>query len=377
MRRLVETWAICIGLCCLATVARSAEQEGAAVVLVMDCSLRMAESLPGEDANATRFSAARAALLSTVTSTADKDGAALGVVCFGHRLAWDEGEQPDLVEQSEYLSQTAGFAAISNLLPGNDVEVLRRPLALSAQDARFSTPILETLRPWGEAPVNRALSLAMRQFASAAGSERGIVLITAGGDKIGQNGVRFTKQQVLDSYYKRRVPVHVIAVGASPDTTEATWNDLRAIARRTQGSFHTVESSEQLKEAVRAAVDAIAQGNAIPAVAKLPSVAEAVPRPASATAVGDARYTDAPTGAAVEGVVLYYGRPLRKARVTIDGLAPVVADAAGEFRVGTLAPGRYTVQVSGEAHHQPYRGQFTLVVPERAAEPLFVEYDLN
>lgn len=377
MGRLAGTWAACIGLCCLTTVARGAEPEGPAVVVVLDCSLRMAESLPGGEGDATRFSAARAALISAVTSTVNKEGTALGVVCLGHRLAWDEAEQPDIVEQADYLSQTAGFAAINSLLPGNDVEVLRRPLTLSAQDARFAAPILETLRPWGEAPVNRALTAAMRQFSSAGGAQQGIILITAGGEKIGQNGVRFSRQEVLETYYRRRVPMHVVAVGAASDTNDATWNDLRHFARRTHGSFQPVESSSRVQEAVRTAYDAIVQGATVPAPPRFPAVAESLPRPATATAIGDARYSDAPAGASVEGVVLCYGRPLRKAQVTVEGQSAVVTDAAGEFRLGALAPGRYAVHVVGDSHHRPYISEFTLVVPDRSAEPLFVEYDLR
>src|SRR5690606_21577583 len=152
-----------------ATPALAGQNVGTAVVVVLDCSLRMSEQLEADDdgEEATRFKASRQALNDTVVTAATREDMALGVVCFGHRLAWDEGENPDLVEKSEYLSRTAAFPAISNLLPVNDVETLRRPLRLTEEDARFAKPVLDTLRPWGEAPVSRALVLAERQFASA------------------------------------------------------------------------------------------------------------------------------------------------------------------------------------------------------------------
>lgn len=380
MARWMGTWAVCLGLCGFANLACAAESNGAAVVVVLDCSLRMAESFDGGSAagDATRFNAARAALISTVNAAAGQENVALGVVCFGHRLAWDEGEQPDLVEQADYLSQTAGFAAISSLVPGNDVEVLRRPLRLSEQDARFATPILETLRPWGEAPLNRAMVLANRQFGGA--SSGGMLVITARGDKIGQGGAKYTRQQILEGYYKHRMPIHVVAVGAAEGTKDAAWSDLQLVARRSRGSFQPVASPSELQQAVRQAYDAIVAGEQLP-VAAAPRTAETLPRPATATPIADARaiHEPAPTNSVVEGVVLYYGRPLPKARVTIDGLAApaATADSTGEFRFTNVPPGRYEVSVIGSAHHRPYSGKATLIVPERADEPLFMEFDLR
>jgi hypothetical protein len=314
-----------------------------------------------------------------VNDAAGQQGVALGVVCFGHRLAWDEGEQPDLVEQEAYLSQTAGFPAISSLLPGNDVEVLRRPLALTEQDARFAAPVLETLRPWGEAPLNRAIVLANRQLGGAA--RGGIVVITAGGEKIGQGGARFTRQQILEGYYKRRMPIHVVAIGAGTDAKDSTWADLQFVARRTHGSFQPVAGQSELQEAVRAAYQAIVNGDELPAMAATPRNAETLPRPAAAMPIGDTRPLGpaTPASSTVEGVVLYYGRPLAKARVTIEGLAApaATADSTGEFRFNNVPPGRYEVSVIGSAHHRPYSGKATLIVPERTDEPLFMEFDLR
>lgn len=381
LRRTIHL-AICLGLGWAAVAAQGAEPRGAAVVVVLDCSLRMADPLaPGETGEeASRFAAARGALNATVASAAGGNPFAIGVICFGHRLAWDEGENPDLVEQDDYLSQTAGFAAIGSLVPGNDVEVLRRPLRLSTEDLGFATPILETLRPWGEAPLNRALVLANRQLATANSADQGIVLITAGGDAIGRDGGQMTRQHVLESYYKRRAPIHVIAVGASPEANGAGWADLRLIARRSQGSFQPVETKEDVLKAVRLAVAAVTEGGVIPVTPAIPRNAEAVPRPTQAS---DSHVTreadDAPLGAMVEGVVLCYGKPMRRARVTIEGVAvaPAVTDGAGEFRFRTLPPGKYEVRVEGDSHHRPYSGTSTLVVPDHATEPLFLEFDLR
>jgi hypothetical protein len=70
---------------------------------------------------------------------------------------------------------------------------------------------------------------------------------------------------------------------------------------------------------------------------------------------------------------------MRRARVKIEGLAvaPAVTDAAGEFRFRTLPPGKYEVTVEGDSHHRPYSGKSTLVVPDRSAEPLLLEFDLR
>jgi hypothetical protein len=372
---------VCLGLCWAAGVATAAEPRGAAVMVVLDCSLRMADPLtPGDSGeDASRFAAARSALNATVSSAAN-NSFALGVICFGHRLAWDEGENPDLVEQDDYLSQTAGFAAISSLLPGNDVEVLRRPLRLTAEDIGFSTPILETLRPWGEAPLNRALVLANRQLTFANSADQGIVLITAGGDQIGKDGGAMTRQHVLESYYKRRAPIHVIAVGAAADANDAGWADLRLLARRSQGSFQPAETKEEVAKAVRLAVSSVAEGGVVPTTPAIPRNAEAVPRPTTASDSHVSREADdAPLGASVEGVVLCYGKPMKRARVTIEGVAvaPATTDSAGEFRFRALPPGKYEVSVSGDSHHRPYSGKSTLIVPERSAEPLFLEFDLR
>ncbi|MDZ4783233.1 MAG: carboxypeptidase-like regulatory domain-containing protein, partial [Planctomycetia bacterium] len=220
--------------------------------------------------------------------------------------------------------------------------------------------------------------LANRQF-GAAGPHSGIVLITAGGDKIGQSGAKYTRQQVLEGYYKRRIPVHIVAVGASSGTKDANWSDLQLIARRSQGSFQPVTSSSDLQDAVKLAVNAIVQGDELPGSVDIPRQAESLPRPAMATPIGDTRSSGPPRNAVVEGVVLYYGRPLPKARVTIEGLAApaAVADSTGEFRFNNVPPGRYEVHVIGSAHHQPYSGKSTLIVPESGDEPLFMEFDLN
>jgi len=381
MLRRITSWAIFLAIASVVHVADAAEPRGAAVVVVLDCSLRMAEPLtPGESGpDAARFAAARSALNATVSAAAKSNSYALGVVCLGHRLAWDEGENPDLLEQDSYLSQTAGFSAISSLLPANDVEVLRRPLRLNSEDVGYAKPVLDTLRPWGEAPVHRALVLANRQLVAANSADQGIVLITAGGDKVGKDGGQMTRQHVLESYYSRRAPIHVVAVGAAPDANDAGWADLRLIARRSQGSFQPVETPEDVTRAVQLAVAAIVDGGVVPTTPAIPKTAEALPRPVMASDTHVSRDDDATLGAAVEGVVLCYSKPMRRARVTIEGVAvaPAVTDAAGEFRFRTLPPGTYQVTVEGQSHHRPYSGKSTLIVPERSVEPLFLEFDLR
>src|SRR5690606_24824854 len=136
---------------------------------------------------------------------------------------------------------------------------------LTEEDARFAKPVLDTLRPWGEAPVSRALVLAERQFASAGAADAGSILITAGGDTLAansnnNNATAMTRQHVMEAYYKRRVPVHVIAVGAEPNSNDGGWADLRFIARRTQGSFQPVATPEEVHDAVRLAVSAVVDG---------------------------------------------------------------------------------------------------------------------
>src|SRR5262245_28478445 len=86
-------------------------------VFIVDCSKSMAEapSSGGDDISTTsaseesRLDLVKGALKDVLTRLSSEGGQRVGLWFFGHRTAWAEGDDPELLVQTDYLEQTLGF----------------------------------------------------------------------------------------------------------------------------------------------------------------------------------------------------------------------------------------------------------------------------
>ncbi|HEX3869026.1 MAG TPA: hypothetical protein VHV77_01185, partial [Pirellulales bacterium] len=131
MRRLGWMTALVgLGLSLTPSIGQSAEYGMQSVALVIDCSNSMGEAAAGAPgalaADESRMDMTLDVVKSTLTRLAEKGDHRVAIWLYGHRLAWNgSADAPDLQEQTNYLEQTLGFNVLSDLLPGDDVELVR------------------------------------------------------------------------------------------------------------------------------------------------------------------------------------------------------------------------------------------------------------
>lgn len=357
-------------------IASAEDGPARSVTLILDCSRSMAAKVAGEpgvlevsdEPESSRLDAARDALKATLTRLSQDGRPLVAVWLFGHRLAWEEKDEPALVEQTKYLEQSSGFGALGSLLPGDDVELVRPLARLEPRDLAPTFARLDALVPWGEDPLWLAITKAMDSLGRDAAAESSIVVITDGGNRQWIARHQTTKDDVLEAADRRPAPVHIVAFG-SPVTGQAQA-DFRQIAARTGGSFHQADTAAQLALRLEEAIEGAASGGpSRPAAGNLvkPVAAGANLQPA--------------TSRTISGRVTFYGQPVRKARVMLEpgDLAAVTTDARGRFTLENVTPGTYKITSEGVVKNviRSHRRQLTIDPGAPGDEPLAIEIVLE
>lgn len=224
------------------------------ILFVLDCSQSMAQALPDELGNVdgpTKLDAAKAALLTMLDELSGSDGARIGVVLLGHRLAWTRSDPPRLSEApgaADYIPQ--------GLLPSRDVETV---LPLGRFDAGAVQRRLETIVPWGQTPLNLAVIEALRAFrADDPDTEKNVIVITDGRDyqftpirgEVRQPP-RVTQADVERVAREIGVPVFVIGLGVPEGERQAAETEFQGLARMTGGETVAVEYASELLRQIR------------------------------------------------------------------------------------------------------------------------------
>lgn len=352
------------------------------VSLVLDCSKSMAAEFPAGLATAsdadvlelTRLDAAKDVLQATLTRLSAKGNAEVALWLFGHRLAWSEGDEPSLLEQTEYLEAFLGFDILSKLMPGDDVELVFPSETLEPDDLEKIAERLRIVRPWGEDPLYLSMARAIESLPGGATSvDACLIVITDGDNRQWIAKQKGTKADVLEAIGRNRIPVHIISLGRGKESQKSAA-ELEQIAAQSRGSFQQAANAHELAERVEAVLKAAPSATAA-ALAELTGGGTDAP---AQVAAGDASPAP-PLLRTIEGKVTCYGKPVANATVTLDGagLSSYVTDDDGVFRFEEVPAGEY--ELVCEAVYQNYRRDKTTAIKLSTArrDAAFVEVQLK
>ncbi|HEX3726136.1 MAG TPA: carboxypeptidase regulatory-like domain-containing protein [Pirellulales bacterium] len=327
----------------------------------------------------TRLKATLVVLNQELNSLASQGNYQVGLWLMGHRLAWEDSATPGLLEQDDYLAQSNGFGALKNLVPSEDIEMVRHVRLLKPEHLPVLANQLSTLKPWGESPVYLATTRALQGFGVISKTEaKGLILLTDGGDERFHARQQADMQTVLEQHYRRHVPIHIIGLSLTTSSHGDVIKQYRELARRTGGSFRTVDSAIDLQRAFEQTLQTIAH----PDDAAHETVAGGQPSEAgaamSATTVAVERGRSI-ARSQIDGVVLYFGQPVPNATVRAVGnfSRSTKSDKRGNFTLADLPPGDYELQVEGIARNQIRDVSRTVTVRPHPQSPPFVEMILE
>lgn len=330
-----------------------------AVQFVLSAGRTMGESMGDGDGD--RLDVARTVLLEALADLAAVREARVGLVLYGHRLAW-RGEGDEIDDNANYLAQTDGFAGINMLLPGDDVESLRGVAAIDATGVAMLRASLEALEPFGEAPLYRAIQVAEASVTVSRAERQGVVVLTDGATAAERAMRPGTLATALAASDRHGAAVHVVAIGG-----DSAASDLEELARGSGGTFHRCPSLGDARRAVADAVMLIADGDDDAPVGggqaeggRGRAAISTVSNPGS----GEGQAKEAAKTTRVTGRVLYARQPVAKAKVSIPGVegAATTSDAEGRFAFNKVPPGTHELVVEGIAKNVIREGRAKLVL---------------
>jgi hypothetical protein len=377
-----------MGLACwlawMGTLLPAAAGESAALAFVVAAGRTMGEPL-GES---TRFEAARGGLIDVLEDVATTRTASVGIWLYGHRLAWQAGDAPGIDDNADYLAQSAGFRAIGGLLPGDDIEEVRAASAFDGAALASLRPLLDVVRPFGEAPLPAAVRSAEASVGAGTSPRKGIILITDGAvsARMAQRSASF--EDALSACDRHGVPIHVVLVGGGASPVER--HALEELARLSEGSLQNCESPLAVRRAIPMAILRVLEGDrgaepSVPVVDNRPrmqggitavKLSDALPQPAAGGAAPPLPVTNATTR--ITGVVLHGGKPVPRAKVAIEGAEPdrVVTDRDGRFVFEKVPEGVHELVVEGIARNKIREARKRLVLASPLPAKRTVEVQL-
>jgi hypothetical protein len=352
------------------------------VALILDCSLSMAELAatarvlnPISDPEIpTRMEAAKGLLLKMLRDLAADGKSPVGLWLYGHRIVWEQNvNQPNLLTQDDYLEATVGYAALNGLLPGDDVEQAQPIKRFTEVDFPAVRTRLEVVKPWGEKPLYFAITRALDALATQpAAATNSIIVLTDGGNEQGRSRFTTTLEQAIRGVQRNLVPIHFIHFGPFPPADDPTEQALRDLAERGGGSLVHVGASTRLTIGqVLSNRRKMATSSASPS-ANADSVEARI---AAATAL-----LTQPVDRSVFGSVVYYGKPVSSATVTLEGtgIPPVKTDRLGHFMICKVPSGHsYRILVQAIARNSFREKSLDLNVATDAEEQPPVTIDLK
>ena len=230
-------------------------RKRASIVFVLDCSRSMEDPLAGESASLvgpSRLELAKSALVEMLDQLSRQDGTRIGVILFGHRIAWTRSDPPRLSQ-----SPGAGVDIPDGLMPSQDVETV---LPLGRFDSGRVLQRLDSVLPWGQTPLNLALIEAMRAFENDdADTEKSIIVITDGRDyqftpnrSDIRQPTRVTQSDVLAAAENSGVPIYLLGFGVPADERSAAESEYQTIATATGGEAIPVDVAGDLLRQMKA-----------------------------------------------------------------------------------------------------------------------------
>lgn len=238
------------------------------VVFILDCSGSMDAKIAAEDPGtySSRMEAARTALETMLGELSRRRGASrprIGVLFFGHRVAWKPGVAPPQVLLN---TQAAGNNPIpKNISPAVDVERVLPLGDFSPKEFGDIDKRLRLVEPHGLTPVNLAIVEALKEFDTDDNRfSKSIIVITDGkNDQRHPQGTGFppvrvvTADAVIRAWDSKneRIPIHIVGFGIPEGERGEAERDFKRIADHTKGQWLLTNSGGELIDRLRKQLD--------------------------------------------------------------------------------------------------------------------------
>jgi hypothetical protein len=221
------------------------------VALVLDCSQSMERELePGKS----RLTVAKEALQQLMARLGSQRNVRIGVRLFGHRVGWSTDRPVRRLLSPTYAGEIPG-----DLTPERDVEQLLPLGEFGFQSAQQVLSALDSVKQgWGQSPLYYSVEQALREDFAAEGpdADRHIIVITDGRDyqarPDGQGSA--SSSTVLQAWRERRVPFHILSLGAEAAEERASAAEFTRLAEQTGGTFRNLTSALDLQATLDAIV---------------------------------------------------------------------------------------------------------------------------
>ena len=371
MRRLFLAALIAMTAVTLPRSATAGDGSAGSVIYILDCSANMgealAESSPVREASTgspqSRLTAAKA-MLHKLVADAVRNDYKVGVMLYGHRLMWtDDSDTPGVAEQTEYFATTGNFDALRNLIPSSDVEHIHALKRMEARDMLAMSHRLEAVQPWGERPLYLAVvSAAAEMETQSLGESKSIVVLTSGSNQQRLANRETTLVDVQTALERRRITVSFINFGGRDDVAAQT--SLMSIAQMTRGKVAPAMADESELSFASLVLDTMTDEN--------------TPANGAASMVSTTTLPT-PRDQLLEGIVLYYGKPVAKATIQLQtsSSGEIETDRQGRFKFSRVTPGTYKLAVKAIAKNKIREKTIDIVVEDRPQREAFITVDVK
>jgi hypothetical protein len=224
------------------------------IMFVLDCSQSMDQPLKDESGSSSgpsKLDVAKSTLVTMLDDLSRQEGARVGVILLGHRIAWTRSDPPQLSKSPGNVNPVP-----ADLSPSQDVETI---LPLGRFDAGAVLKRLDTVRAWGQTPLNLALVEAMKAFRKDdPDTEKNIIVISDGRDyqftpsrsDIPQPP-KTTQSDVVRAASGAKIPIFVVGFGLPADERDQAEAEYRQLAQLTGGETVSVNDSQSLLREIR------------------------------------------------------------------------------------------------------------------------------
>jgi len=228
-------------------------RKSASIVFILDCSNSMADLVNVEVPEAEtgtsqlpKLDVAKSALTGMLERFAEQGDARIGVRYYGHRVGWNTQPPNQLLRQVNY-----GREIPPDLQPWQDVELILPVGRFDAVAVAQVKESLETVKPWGETPLYRALAEAQQDLANEPeATEKSIVVITDGVNYQFNAASPTTRADVESGAQRVPSPIHIVGFGIPESQQQEAWQQFDSLASATGGSYTRAEEATTLVRAL-------------------------------------------------------------------------------------------------------------------------------
>lgn len=222
------------------------------VNIILDCSNSMGDLIAGKDPKSSRkIDIAKKTLADLLLRLAYRGDNQVGLHVVGNRIGWSRRAPIELLKRPGVK-----FEPGEELTPSIDIETLSSLTEMNVGRAKTLIARISNVDAWGQSPLYLAIDRALQGFPSQESHENSrIILLTDGTNyqfvDSTENVSPTTIADVLRTYQKTPVPVHVFGIGMDRVKHSREISELESLTQATGGSFETIQGQQDLGDAIQ------------------------------------------------------------------------------------------------------------------------------